>query len=414
MNRGQRTSFAAALTAIEFRALWVAEAQSVIGDQLARVAISVVVYTRTGSAGLTALSYAAMLLPALISGPLLSGLADAFPRRTVMIICASVQAVLISLMAIPSTPIAALFALIVAVQFAQAPFVAAQAAVLPSVLSGEAYQAAQALRQMTRQTGTLVGLGFGGMAVATLGVSTALMVDAATFVLAAVVIRFGIGRHHVPQVALPGVKRESGPLRGVMLIWQDPRLRSLIGLTWLAGFAIVPEALIVPLAGAVGAGAAAVGWMLAVETAALVIGAYLMVRLFQGEARLRLLGPLAVLTLVPLIGYAGGPGLGGVLALLALSGFFAAYQITASATFMQLVPDAQRGQAYGIARSGLIAVQGLGVLLAGVVAELTGSVTTTIALSGVFGLLAAVAAAISWHRANARQHALVAAAAAVA
>ena len=85
MNGGEPSGFAAALANREFRTLWAAEAQSVVGDQLAKVALAVVVYSRTGSAGLTALSYAAMLLPALVTGPLMSGLADAYPRRTVMI-----------------------------------------------------------------------------------------------------------------------------------------------------------------------------------------------------------------------------------------------------------------------------------------------------------------------------------------
>lgn len=384
----------------EFRALWVAEAQSVVGDQLAKVAVSVVVYGRTGSAGLAALSYAALLLPALVSGPLLSGLADAYPRRAVMVACALVQAVLVALMAVPGTPTAALFGLIVVVQLVQAPFLAAQAALLPVVLDGEAYQAAQALRQITRQVGMLLGLGFGGMAIAAVGVSWALAVDAATFVVAAVVIRRGV--RHRGAAATPSAGAEAGFLRGVGLIWGDPRLRSLVALAWLAGFAVVPEGLAAPFADSVGAGPAAVGWLLAVDPAAMAVGAYLLVRLVPVEVRLRLMGPLAVLTVIPLVGYAAGPGLAGALVLLAVSGFCAAYQVTASATFMEWVPDAQRGQAYGIARSGLVAAQGLGVLAGGVLAELTGSVSRAVALAGAAGVLVAGPAAIAWHRAYTR------------
>lgn len=406
MTRGQRAGFAAAFAVPEFRALWAAEAQSVVGDQLAKVALSVVVYNRTGSVGLTALSYAAMLLPALVAGPLLSGIADAYQRRTVMVGCAAVQAGLVALMAIPSTPTIALFALIVVVQLVQAPYMAAQAATVPVVLSGEAYQAAQALRSMTRQVGTLVGLAFGGMAVALLGVSGALLIDALTFALAALVVRFGVRAREAPTAEAAQAK-ESGMVGGIALIWQDPRLRALTALAWLAGFAIVPEALMVPFATSVGAGPTAVGWLLAVESAAMVIGAFLLVRLVPVQTRLRLAGPLAVLTIAPLLAYAAKPGLAAALVLLALSGMFAAYQVTVSATFMELVPNERRGQAYGIARSGLIAAQGLGVLVGGVVAELTGSVSTTIALAGAIGLLAAVPAAVSWQRASANGRALV-------
>jgi len=392
--------FAAAFAVREFRSLWAAEAQSVVGDQLAKVALSVVVYGRTGSAGLAALSYAALLLPALVSGPLLSGLADAYPRRAVMVVCALIQAVLVALMAVPSTPTVALFGLIVAVQLVQAPFLAAQAALLPVVLSGQAYQAAQALRQITRQVGMLIGLGFGGLAVAGVGVSWALAADAVTFLIAAAVIRLGV--RHRAATATPGTARETGLLRGAAVIWRDPRLRSLVGLAWLAGFAVVPEGLAAPFASSVGAGPAAVGWLLAVDPAAMALGAYLLVRLVPIDVRLKLLGPLAVLTVVPLLGYATGPGLAAALVLLAMSGFCAVYQVTASATFMEWVPDAQRGQAYGIARSGLVAAQGVGVLAGGVLAELTGSVSRTVALAGAAGALVAVPAAVAWHRAYAR------------
>ena len=413
MFRAKRTGFSAALANREFRALWAAEAQSVVGDQLAKVALAVVVYRRTGSVGLTALSYAAMLLPALVTGPLMSGFADVYPRRTLMVMCASMQAVLVALMALPSTPISALFALIIAVQFAQAPFMAAQAAVLPVILSGEAYQAAQALRQMTRQVGALGGLAFGGMAVGLLDVSGALLLDALTFALAAVAIQVGL--HHRPAAAVEsGGHGGSGLRLGAALIWQDPRLRALLGLSWLAGFAVVPEGLMVPFAVSIGSGPSAVGWLLAVESAAMVAGAYLLAQFVSQDTRLRLLGPLAILTLLPLLGYASHPGLTAALVLLGLSGFFAAYQVTTTATFMELVPNERRGQAYGVARSGLIAVQGLGVLAGGAVAELTGSVSGTITLAGALGLVAAVPAAIAWHHANHPHRAPVAAIAAPA
>jgi hypothetical protein len=63
----------------EFRAIWLAELQSIFGDQLARVALSVLVYQRTNSAALPALTYALTYLPDLIGGPLLAGLADKYP-----------------------------------------------------------------------------------------------------------------------------------------------------------------------------------------------------------------------------------------------------------------------------------------------------------------------------------------------
>jgi hypothetical protein len=53
-----RQGFRDALAVGEFRVLWLAHAQSRLGDQLARVAIAVLVFSRTSSALLTALTYA--------------------------------------------------------------------------------------------------------------------------------------------------------------------------------------------------------------------------------------------------------------------------------------------------------------------------------------------------------------------
>jgi MFS family permease len=74
----------------EFRALFAAHILSVVGDQFARVALAVLVFNRTASASLTALVYALTFLPSIVGGPLLSGLADRFPRRRVMVLTASI------------------------------------------------------------------------------------------------------------------------------------------------------------------------------------------------------------------------------------------------------------------------------------------------------------------------------------
>ena len=50
------------------------------------MALSVLVFERTSSAILTALTYALTFLPALVGGALLSSLADQLPRRQVMVV----------------------------------------------------------------------------------------------------------------------------------------------------------------------------------------------------------------------------------------------------------------------------------------------------------------------------------------
>ena len=76
----------------EFRALWLAQLLSVIGDQLARVALTVLVYDRTRSALLAAITFVASIVPTFFGGVTLAWLADRYPRRAVMIACDLIRA----------------------------------------------------------------------------------------------------------------------------------------------------------------------------------------------------------------------------------------------------------------------------------------------------------------------------------
>src|SRR5579864_3995777 len=108
----RRASYADVLSVREFRWLWLAQVQSAVGDQFAQVAIAILVYHRTGSPFLTALAYALTYLPPIVGGPLLSGLADIFPRRRVMIVCDLLRIGTVGLMAVPGMPFAVLCALL--------------------------------------------------------------------------------------------------------------------------------------------------------------------------------------------------------------------------------------------------------------------------------------------------------------
>ncbi len=387
------TGFRAAFAVPEFRVLWSAAALSTVGDQLARVALSVLVFQRTGSAAWTALTYALTMLPALVSGVLLSGLADRYPRRAVMVVADVVRAVLLAVMAVPGVPLPLVAALLVVAQLAEAPFAAAQGALLPTVL-GERYEAGQSVHLITHQTGLLLGFAGGGFVVVWLGTSGALAVDAVTFALSAVLLRFGL-RH---RPASGEAKRVRVRIReGATLVWRDRRLRLLVVLGWLALFTVVPEGLAAPFSAEVGAGAAGVGLLLAADPAGMVLGTVLL-RFLPGRRRVRLLGLLAVATALPLVAYLVSPGLVGAVVLLGSSGVFSAYQVTAGATFVRLVPDGQRGQALGFARSGLVAAQGIGVAGGGLLATASGSAGAAIALSGVIGTVLALVAAAAWSR----------------
>ena len=383
-----------------FRVVWLAGLLSVAGDQLARVALSILVFERTGSAALSAATYALSMLPALVSGALLSWLADRYPRRRVMVACDVIRAALVAVMAVPAVPLPLMAVLLVLVQLAEAPFSAAQGAVLPELL-GARYEAGQAVQQVTTQLCLVLGFAAAAFVVTGVGAHAALAIDAATFAASALLIRAGLGSH--PPPAAEG---ESGATwwrrswrriaAGAVAVRRDRTLATLVWLGWLALFTVVPEGLAVPFAHQVGAGGEWIGVLLAAEPAGAVAGALLLRRVAR-PVRVRALGVLAVGTSVPLVAFWGRPTLDAALALLFVSGLCSAYQVTAGATFVQLSPAGVRGRTLGFARTGMIAGQGLGIVAGGVLAQLVGP-AAAIAWAGTTGALVAFAAAAAWAR----------------
>jgi predicted MFS family arabinose efflux permease len=133
-----------------------------------------------------------------------------------------------------------------------------------------------------------------------------------------------------------------------------------------------------------------------------VVGAWLLARFVPHEARVRVTGVLAALAGLALVLCAFQPGLWSAIAILLLSGIFTAYQVQVGATFGRSTPADSRAQVMGLLNSGVLTAQGIGVLLAGVLAEGIG-VANTVAVAGALGAVIAVPAAAAWYRSAAAQ-----------
>ncbi|ONF66884.1 MFS transporter [Amycolatopsis keratiniphila] len=395
------TAFKAAFAVGEFRALWAAEALSQAGDQLARVALSVLVWERTASAGLTGLTYGLTYLPTLIGGTLFAGLADRYSRRTVMIVCDLLRAAIAALMAVPGTPLPVLAGLLVILTMAGGPFRAAQLALLPDVLEGDRYVAGLAVRTITIQTAQLAGFGGGGLVIGLVTPYWGLVIDAVTFVVSALLVSAGV-RRRGPAATESSVKSRvarafSG--EGARELWQGKGIRVLFGLKMLAGFAIAPEGLAAPLAVGLGAGSFAVGLILAADPIGSVIGSWIFTKWVPARRKTRIVGILAIASVVPLVFVFFRPSLPVCLVLIGLSGAFAApYHLQAVALMARAVPDGVRAQVMGLTSTSLVTVQGIGIMLAGGLAQLTGPFVAV----GVAATVAVVSAgpmAMAWKRA---------------
>lgn len=407
---GYPASYRDVFAATEFRWLWLAHLLSVIGDQFARVALTLLVFDRTESAGLAALTYALTYLPDLVGGAALAGLADRFPRRDVMVVTDLARALLVAAMVVPGVPLAAQVCLLALVQLLTAPFSAARQAALPDILRGDRLALGLGVFSMTYQAALVVGFGVGAALVAWLGVPAALLINAATFVLSALLIARGLGPHHPvappPEPSDPPDPGSGGPAApagqwatvraGWRVVARDPRLLTLLAIACCSGFYVVPEGLAVPYAAEIGAGTTGVGWLLVANPAGTVAGMLLLGRM-RPERRLALMGPLAVASSLVLIPTGWLPGLAVAVVLWTVSGACSAHDMVVQATYVESVPAHRRGQAVGLAIAALRAAQGLAIVAAGVLAQLL-SPSAIVLVAAVLGVVAAAAAALRWSR----------------
>jgi hypothetical protein len=355
----------------EFRALLGADLGSLLGDQVAAVAVSVLLFQRTGSALVAAGGYALGWLPALVGGPVLAALADRMPSRRLLVGADLTRAALIAAVARPGTPIPVLAAAVLAVATIGVPHQAAVSALQVQVLTGPRFVLGMSLRNAVHQGSQLAGFAAGGAVVLLLHPAGALLADAGTFLFSALLLRFGLQRRPAAQAESDRNSLLDDTLEGLRLVAADRALRRplLLGVVGV-GVAVVPEALAPAYAARLGAGAGAVGLIMASTAAGSVLGGLLLTRLAPAGG-LRLAWSLALVSTVPLIGVATGPGLTVSLLLFSLTGAAGAFQLCANAAFAAAAPAHARARVFGVAAAGIGSAQAVAVIGAGALAELT-------------------------------------------
>ena len=380
----------------EFRALFGASLLSQLGDQLARVAVAVLVFTQTRSTLLAATTFGLSYGTWVLCGPLLSVVPDRFPRRAVMVGCDVARTVLLGLLALPGLPIPVMIGLLVVAALLEPPFRAARSATMPDVLRGDLLAAGNGLSHLSMQLAQVLGFAAGGAIVALVSARGAILADAATFATSAVLIGVFV-RHRAVPAARPsrGWTRTAG--EGFRLVFRDDVLRANLVLAWIGAAAITaPEGLMTSLAGHLQGGPRLTGALLAATPCGTCIGVVLYVRLTPPARRRRLIRPMALLSCVALVPLGAGLPPLSVLALLALAGYGAAYVVVLNTLFVQMVPASHRARAFGVAASGIMASQGAATVAAVALADVLGDPAMVVSLCGLAGAVAMLPTLLRW------------------
>ncbi|MEU0842367.1 MFS transporter [Streptomyces sp. NPDC005962] len=395
-----RTGYGAVFAVREFRTVFAAHLISMLGEMAGGVALSVLVYRLTGSPLLSALTFATALLPYVIGGTLLSSVADRYPARRVLVVCDLVHAGCVAAMTVPGMPVAVLLALRCVPAAISPVFSGTRSATLGDIVGGgDLFVLGRSVIRITAQSAQLGGFAAGGLLLAAVSPRAVLAITAAALCCSALLLRFGT-RHrparHTAGAAGGALLGDS--LRGVRRLFADRRVRALMLLSWVPPmFVVMPEALLTPYADAQGLDSVGLGLLMCGLPVGAVVSEVLAGSLLGPRGRARLTLPVGVLAALPALGYACDPSFGWALALQVVTGCGVAYSLGLDQWFLAAVEEELRGRAMTVLTAGLMTAQGLGMAVAGAVAEFV-PVHVVAASAGGCGALCSLLVALEVRR----------------
>jgi MFS family permease len=314
------------------------------------------------------------------------------------------RAALIALVALPGLPLPLMLLLVFGVALLAPPGQAARSATLPLVLTGERVVLGLAVNQSSGQAAQVIGY-FAGAVVAIIDPRVALLCNAATFVISAVILTYGL-RDRPPAMRAEDrshLLRETG--EGFRMVFGTPALRVIAIIVFTSMmFSIVPEGLAVGWASELAQGEGArrgfyQGLIMVAHPLGYAAGVLLIARLLLPTTRRRLVPMLAVLGPLALVPSLGNPQILGVIAMVVVSGIaMAGMTPTLNGLFVQALPNGFRARAFGVMNSGIQAIQGIAIFATGVLVGLAGSdqLHLVVGFWSLAGVVVMLALAFRW------------------
>ena len=380
-------TYRSAVRIAEFDALIGGSLISILGDSAAFLAVTVLVYQRTGSSLLSALTFAIAFVPYLFGGTMLAALVDRLPPKTLLVGFDLIGAALVAAIAVPGVPVPAMFVVLFCLGVLAPVRSGASGALLAEILPGDTFLAGRSLQRICIQSGQIAGTALGGALIAGFGPRGALVADTVTFLISALLTVTVLRSRPAPSSS----NRQSllgDSWSGLHAVWSHRAVRRLLLLGWIVPFvAVAPEGLAAPAVVESGHATALVGLWLAAIPVGTVAGDLLLVWAVPPWHRTRLTWPLAVVLPSLLLGFAIGLPLWAELILLTSTGAASAYGLGLDLTLRDTTPEPLLGRMYTLYSTGLMVTQGLGFAVAGGIGQGLPA-HTAIALEAAVGLVA--------------------------
>jgi len=379
-----------------FALLFWATAGSAVGSYLAALALSVHVYDETGSGRWLAALLIADFLPIVLIGLTMGPLVDRLSRKRLMIASDLVRAVTFAALPFVDEP-SAIVAVAAVNGVATGFFRPAVWAGLPNLVTDDEREQATSLLMTVENIAWTVGPAVAGLLLASDGVDLAYWVNAATFLLSALLVsRIAAG---ALRSDAPITKGHWNELReGLGLVVSSRHLVTVLVVWSTAAIATacINVAEVIFARHDLDAGNIGLGFLVSATGVGLVIGSF-----FAASA----LGALGMSRVYPAaIGLmAVGFGLASASPTIVLAAVFATFAtigngvaIVCNQVLVQRgAPDAMRGRALAVLMSTYYAILGLSMAAGGVLVDTVGARASWAIASGVFLVAAAFAVVLT-------------------
>ena len=382
----------------DFALLWTGGLVSVAGDWVLNAALPFFVYEATGSTIATAGMIVARLAPTVLLGSVAGVFVDRWSRKRVLVYANLLQAAVVSLLLLVDGEgwIWVVFLVAAAQSLIAAFSVPAESALLPTLVPDDELLAANALNSLNNRIARLAGVPLGGVLLANAGLESVVVVDAASFVLAAALV----APIRAPRVGRVAADADSAWrafwhdwLEGLAVVRGERAIALLflvLGLMTFGGTMLDPLT-VAWVRDVLDEGPEVFAWILTVHAVFGIVGSLAAGR-FGSRFRARdLIGWGSVVAGAALALRYNLPSVGLALAMSAVVGVTSvAAAVGAETLAMQTVRDELRGRVFGSlhATGGLLSLAG--ATLGGLLAEVFGIVTmldVAVALTALAGLV---------------------------
>jgi MFS family permease len=366
-----------------FRSLWIARTVSHIGDGIALLALVLLVQRTRGTGVAVGTLLLASSVPRFL-GPLAGVVVDRVDQRRLMILCDLGQVVLFSAIAVFAPPFPLLLVLVAISGLLDTLFAPAGRSAVPALVRPEQLLRANAWIGTSLNLQVALGPVLGGILVDLLDERGALAVNAATFLISALVLL------RLPPLRAASEREPGGFLavgaEGLRFAWRTPTIRTLVIALFLGvAFAAVDNvALVFLVRETLEAGPVAFG----------IVGGAYGVGMLAGSLGLTWKGTVAGVSALLILGWlASGVGtiLTGVAPVVAFAMLGQAVaglgngieNIAADTLIQQAVPREMLGRIFGLVATAPFAGSTLAYSAGGFLLDLTGSPRTVFLIGGV-------------------------------